>query len=197
MLDANSGGGSFIAGRALGSDDSDSDTGGLDEGLGRAGSWSGAGGLPAGGGRIIGAMRRPLPPKKRWETAFEAWAGGGEKNKGGGAPPQAAAAEAAEADEVEDRYPCLASRAEESALVTVREVRRAEALLEGAAGTAAGEQQQQHRRQAVVVCRLVAEGGIEVSTGSRIPDPLPPPAHMLPFLCMLLSKLVSVGIQVV
>ncbi|CAN0516597.1 unnamed protein product, partial [Ectocarpus sp. 12 AP-2014] len=64
-----------------------------------------------------------------------------------------------------DRYPCLASRAEESALVTVREVRRAEALPEGGAGTAAGEQQQQHRRQAVVVCRLVAEGGIERKKG--------------------------------
>ncbi|CBJ33058.1 expressed unknown protein [Ectocarpus siliculosus] len=168
LLDANSGGGSFIAGRALGSDDSDSDPGGTDGGLGRAGSWSGGGGLLAGGGGIIGVMRRPLPPKKRWETAFEAWAGGGEKNNGGGAPPQAtaaAAAEAAEVCEVEDRYPCLASRAEESALVTVREVRRAEALPEGAAGTAPGEQQQQHRRQAVVVCRLVAEGGIERKKG--------------------------------
>ncbi|CAN0070505.1 unnamed protein product, partial [Ectocarpus sp. 4 AP-2014] len=172
LLDANSGGGSFIAGRALGSDDSDSDPGGPNGGLGRASSWSGAGGLPAGGGGIIGVMRRPLPPKKRWETAFEAWARGGEKNKGGGAPPHpaaaaaaAAAAEAVKDDEVEDRYPCLASRAEESALVTVREVRKAEELPEGGAGTATGEQQQQHRRQAVVVCRLVAEGGIERKKG--------------------------------
>lgn len=139
----------------MGSDGSESDAvGGSDgAGIGAGGSFGGIGGALGGGG-FFGAMRRPLPPKKRWETAFEAWARGGGASAGGAA---AAASEAGGGDGpegVEGRYPSLTKRAEESDLVTIREVRRATA---GAAAGGGGD-----HWEAVVVCRMLATGGVEV-----------------------------------
>ncbi|CAM9571120.1 unnamed protein product [Pylaiella littoralis] len=162
LADATSGG-SFSSGRALGCSDSDSDPGtwaGAGAGAGNT-SWFGVGGAPGGG--IIGAMRRPMPPKKRWETAFEAWAregedkAGGQSSAGGGLGVEEAALV-----EVEDRYPTLVKRAEESGRVTVREVRAA-AESGGRGGGGGGEGGREI--QAVVVCNLVVTGGSERKRG--------------------------------
>lgn len=113
-------------------------------------------GGPLGGG-FFGAMRRPMPPKKRWETAFEAWAGGGGEGFAGGAAASGAGGD--EQDGVEARYPSLVKRAEESDLVTIREVRRAAGA---GAGAGAGGGGGGDHTESVVVCRVVANGGVEV-----------------------------------
>ena len=145
---------SSFSGRALGSDSDSSDSemermlggGWGDEGSNGGFGLGGSGGSlgSGGGGRygfgtgagsfgsILGATRKPMPPKKRWETELEAWAEGGWRRGGGVGDAgvrqgkenaRGDSEEGSGAGGVEKRYPCLMDRAEESALVTVREVR--------------------------------------------------------------------------
>lgn len=168
---------SSYSGRALGSD-SDSSDSDFEGGMGGGGLGGGTGGSGT-SGSVLGATRRPMPPKKRWETEFEAWAKGGEgynrevKGEGagnvgvkGGFVGVAAVRQGGIGKDnsigVEKRYPCLMDRAGDSALVTVREVRRVKLGGEGGDGLAKSESGEEC--EAVVECSMVvSRGKVDVS----------------------------------
>lgn len=170
---------SSYSGRALGSDSDSSDSdfeGGMGGGVGGLGGGTGGNGT---GSSILGATRRPMPPKKRWETEFEAWAKGGEgfdrdangevaENVGvkgsfvgvttvrqGGIGKDSSIG-------VEKRYPCLMDRARDSALLTVREVRRVK--LGGEGGDDLVKSESGEECEAIVECSMmVTRGKVDVS----------------------------------
>lgn len=155
------------------------------EGGGRR-SWGGV----AGGGGILRATRRPLPPKKRWEADFEAWAQGRGCRAAGGQASEGASGASGAGGKGEGspsgrgggssytlgfddgdggvyrRYPLLVERARDSVLATVREVR----VWGGGGGGGARKQETAadgvtgsgREVEAVVECRMVLEGSSEV-----------------------------------
>ncbi|CAM9754729.1 unnamed protein product [Scytosiphon promiscuus] len=135
-------------------------------------------------------MRRPLPPKKRWETAFESWArGDGDANKGVGRAQSLAAVEADESSEAEARHPSLVRRARDSELVTVREVRKVGGQAPHAPGGGAKEET---KAQEVGLTRFWSETG-GPAEGKRLvpspptPTPTPPEGFRAVVVCRLVA----------
>ena len=118
----------------------------------------------------------------RWETEFEAWAEGGGWREtgvigGGGGGSGSEEEDACREGVVEARFPQLMKRAEESALVTVREVRKGEGGRgvgggdggDGEGGSAGGGGgggvgDALEGSEAVIACKLVVKSSAEVNT---------------------------------